>query len=320
MKKLNLTILITASLLVGQSTKAQGQTQDPNPNAPPVVVRTYEDSEYTKQLEATRTKVDVLYGNKDANGMMKQPPEPSKVVKKKKLSEEEIEEMKNSRKEWEKLNKRLLPSPIFYSTYQKFLSEKNTGLMRLFVDNHCDEGMVVTPQELERCADEVPIKGGGSYYSFRGKVNYGFKPNWWDIHFDKNKLIVGNETVLGILSNIGSVKLEDINLDSTSLDFLVKYKPKNKSTELSEEQQLLEKGINFNGFNYLSAASAEFGHTYILRSVAYSSANSSEEEKTIRTDRLDIIITFKIVGQETDGSLVILWKKLKEEDAPRLKK
>lgn len=318
MKKLNLTILITASLLIGQSVKAQGQTQDPNPNAPPVVVRTYEDSEYMKQLEATRTKVDVLYGNKDANGMMKKgaeipPPQ-------RKLTKDQIEEMKKSREEWEEINKRLLPSPIFYSTYQKFLSEKNTGLMRLFPDKHCDEGKVINTQELERCAEAIPLKGGGSYYSFRGKLNYGFTKSWWDIHFDKNKLNVGSETVLGILSNIGDVKLEDINLDSMSLDFLVKYKPKNKSIEVSEQKELLEKGINSNGFTYSNAVSPAFGNTYLLRSIAYVYSNPSVDKKIIKAESLDLIVAFKIVGQESDGSLVILWKKLKEEDAPRLKK
>lgn len=43
-------------------------------------------------------------------------------------------------------------------------------------------------------------------------------------------------------------------------------------------------------------------HTYILRSISY--------------ERFDVLVAFRMVRKDTDGSLILLWKKLKRIPHP----
>ncbi|NJM53833.1 MAG: hypothetical protein HC846_10860, partial [Blastocatellia bacterium] len=187
----------------------------------------------------------------------------------------------------------------------------------------CDVGLTVTVEELERCSNVPQVKGNGSRYSIKfnwipsylslqGILNL-FKES--DIYYNKNTLLFGNETTQSIVSKIGDTDLNEINLKSPASKFLTDFKPSRSKTEFQQQTRVLEKGIVANGYIYSTFAPVKLNSAYIFRSITFSPVRTSSRFTFWNTD---LIIAFKIVGQETDGSIVFIWKKLKEKSAPYL--
>lgn len=244
---------------------------------------------------------------------------PSPVRKTEKDIEKHVEKEEEKKKVIDEINQKLTVSE-YRERFAEFLTNKNTGIARMFPEKGCGKGKIVNVQELERCAETPDIPGGGSLYSVRlNELPYYlrlqdilFYVEQSDIHFTDDKFIVGNKTTLDIISNIGDVNLEKIDLKSPALTFLADIKPSKTKSEFDLQKKALEKGINENGYLYSDSAPVRLNDTYILRSIAYHSGYRS----FWNTDHL---IAFKVVGREKDGSVVILWKKLKEKGAPFLK-
>lgn len=268
--------------------------------------------DYVYRNEKRRQEQNKIHG-RDNNGMILRPKEatrsnpPLTVEQKERLETSSAE----ARAETERKNKLLRAPAEYYAKYESFLKNKKTRLARLFIDKDCDKGKTVAIRELERCADVVQVKGGGSYYSFRSKNNDGYLNDWWDIHFINDKFVVGNGTVQGLISEIGDVDLDNINLKSKELDFLDDYKPKRSVAEIKKQNIVLEKGLSFNGFNYSNSAPANINSTYVLRSIAYPLKENARY--SFLDARVDMTLVFKVVGHEKDGSIVILWKELKTD-------
>ncbi len=130
-----------------------------------------------------------------------------------------------------------------------------------------------------------------------------------------NKFVIGNDTVQGIVSEIGEVNLEDVKTSSEAFEFLSDYKPKDTVRKIKKESEVLEKGINFNGFTYSNNVQLKLNSAYAARIIAYQLKNQRTSGAFFKSpDReLDITLTFKVVGMEKDGSLIILWKDLKTD-------
>lgn len=202
----------------------------------------------------------------------------------------------------------MLPVPSeYYQRYAGFLKNKKTTLARLYIDKGCDKGKTVTVQELERCAAVVPVKGGGSFYSFRYGMNSLDIRDWWDIHFVNDVFAVGNGTVQSIIVELGDIDLRDA-AKSKALKYLRKYDMKDRLAEIKEQNTALKKGINQNGFIYSNIAPVKLDQTYAVRSVAY--LYKERPLSVYNYTGVDITVVFKVVGQEKDGSLILLWKEL----------
>lgn len=320
MKKIN--SLVCGLLLLLAAQNGFGQTPNSGQRT------TMEHEREIQELRAKQQRADMIFGNKDKNGMMNQSgaAKPSNHPKLPPPSPEQIEQMAERRREFEIAKRRLLAPAEYYQKYETFLSDKNTGLARLFVYKNCDQGKMISVQELERCGDVIPIRGEGAYYTFRLRQNYFFSPYDWDIGYMNDKFIVGNELVQGMIADVGDVDLNDVNLKSPALAFLKEYDPKTAKTEIKEQSELLSKGIDSNNFNYSNFAAVRPGSTYVLRSIAY----LLEGEKPITSETLemlrginhsgrgmDVMVAFKIVGLEEDGSLILLWKELRMEKPRR---
>jgi len=268
----------------------------------------YEPPPWAASIERARRKMDEQHG-RDKNGMIIQPRAERRSVPP--VSAEEKEIFEENRKNYEITLKRLQPPAIYFEKYESFLKNSKTGLARLFVDKNCDAGKTVSVQQLERCGDVIPVKGGGSYYSFRfGRNNY-YARDWWDIHFIDDKFAAGNDSVQTVITEIGAVGLQDINIKSKAFAFLKNYKPKQTLAEIKEENKILQKGIEFNNFTYSNSVAVKLNSTYVLRSVAYLLAKETKFNNAGRG--IDSFVAFQVVGREKDGSLVILWRELKTE-------
>jgi hypothetical protein len=208
--------------------------------------------------------------------------------------------------------------------FADFLKQSNTGIIRLIQQNDLDSRYTVDANDLQ---STLPIRGGGAYYSF-GRKSHSFGP-WSDIYLQENVLFtqVANLSI-GLFTALGDVPLETVGLQSPGVDFLMKMPIPTGVSEASQQVKRNDKGFREGEFAYRSAAQALPNVTYVLRSIGYrrpdflmvipgttvtfSSANVYQGA--------DVLIAFRIVRQEADGTVTILWKRLRKASAPQLKR
>ena len=222
----------------------------------------------------------------------------------------------------------------YYDEYKNLLTGKKIRIARLQPERNCSIRLTaaVTVEEIERCADVVPILGGGSLNSFRSVLNYsagttvsriadeseltekiplssrGKEFVLWDIHFRDGNFDVPDKTIQGIVADVGSVALENLNLKSAEFEFLNDYKPKTDQAEIKQQSREFRKGVRFNNFTYLNSVPANLNSTYVLRLIDY--RLKLDPELKFNKDA-DLMIAFEVVGRENDGSVIIIWKELK---------
>lgn len=263
-------------------------------------------------------------------------PDPDRAVEP--ATQEEIEEMAKERKERGAV---FGVDRHYRKTFQLFLNMENTGIARLFPDKNCGMGTVVTLAELERCANVPEGRGGGSMFSFRCRADSldrvpvaNSRENWVsyaylelcraklrtdiqsDIQFKGSKFIVGDDIVQGIMADIGDVDLAGLTLDHKAFGFLDDYDPKQSIPKIAKQNEVLTKGISGNGFTFTNAAPLKVNSTYVLRSVLYRYHEEGQLSVPIRG--IDVRVAFRVVGQEPDGSIIIIWREL-DRTYPRRK-
>jgi hypothetical protein len=206
----------------------------------------------------------------------------------------EIASLRGQLSEKEKLL--LSPSAKDLAAFAEFLKQPNTGLFRLF------------PGGLYE--DKLSIRGGGAYYSFaRLTHEYGaghdieLKPvrhpnDYVPPPIAEYYFLTGH----GFIAVLGNVPLEKVTLEHKGVKFLAEYNPPSTIAEFSAEQRRTRRGIDKNGYGYNRTAPVTVNYTYALRSINYGQS--------------DLLIVFRVVRKEINGSLVILWKTLKEFPRP----
>ena len=208
--------------------------------------------------------------------------------------------------------------------YASFLSQSGTGLVRLLprwaITN---KGLVPTSGPRD-----FGINGGGAYFSFYYRTHeYGrgsdlevsrrlLSPdlNYYGDHDELRPELKssGNEAPpsvgtfsvgfagadYGMITNLGEVPLESINIDTASLAFLMQYRPPRPEPQARCEYRRFQAGVEADGRLYKARLPIETGDTYLLRSIVY--------------DKYDVLVAFQVVRQESDGSVTIAWKLLKK--------
>jgi hypothetical protein len=198
----------------------------------------------------------------------------------------------------------LTPTPEDLKANAEFLRQAGTGVFRLMRVDKEKHGKVVSADSMA-VAGDVLLVGGGAQYSFTKKNHNADK--WSDITWEDDRFLAGvGGQAVGVLVNLGDVSLANVNLESTGLEYLIRFVP--AATEGAAEQQFqqLEKGVQENGFSYGLSASWKLDTSYALRSINYG--------------RADVLVAFRVVRQDPNGSLIVLWKKLKSFTTPNLKK
>ena len=198
----------------------------------------------------------------------------------------------------------LMPAPEDLKANADFLRQSGTGIFRLMRVDKQNHRKVVSADNMAVKGD-VLLVGGGAQYSFTKKNHNADK--WSDISWDEDWFHagVGGESV-GVLAELGNMRLEEVNLDSKGVGYLAKITP--VTTEAAAEQQFqqFEKGVTEDGMKYALFAPWKLDTTYALRSISYG--------------RSDLLVAFRAVRQDQNGSLIVLWKKLKSYNTPNLKK
>ncbi len=213
--------------------------------------------------------------------------------------EELLREMESRRSEVLELEKKFLsPSEEDLNAHAAFLSQPNTGLIRLL------------PREVYDVWANKPktkaltVRGGGAYYSFaRLTHEYGYGS---DIQLSNGNLSVGFAGAdYGMLLNLGDVGLDEVTLEHPRAGFISTYNPSQQEPKARlEARQFGGKGLAVDDVEYRDRVPAKINNTYLLRSIGYSTS--------------DVLVAFRVLRQDSDGSVVLAWKLLKKYPVPKL--
>ena len=194
-----------------------------------------------------------------------------------------IGELKNTEQQF------LAPSARDQAKYAEFLTQPDTALIRLL------------PRETFR--NMLSIGGGGAYYSFaRLTHEYGYGS---DIELQQGQFSVGFAGAdFGFLTTLGKVAIEEVTLNHPAAQFLATFAAPTTEAEARQQQQRSAAGIEISGFTYRSHVPVKKKGAYLLRSISY------------RTS--DLLVAFRVVSIDDDGSVVIAWRTLKTFPVPQL--
>jgi len=183
----------------------------------------------------------------------------------------------------------LAPSAEDRAQFADFLHQPGTGLARLL------------PREEYR--KKLSVREGGAYYSFTKLSNsYDRDPQ---IALEKEYLSTGFAGAnFGFLASLGDTALESVSIEHPVVQYLAALVTPSTEPEAREQQRRSSTGIMIGAYGYKNRLPVTVGGSYILRSVNYDSS--------------DVLVAFRIVRQDTDGSLILLWRKLREFPTPFL--
>jgi hypothetical protein len=180
--------------------------------------------------------------------------------------------------------------------HAQFLQTPNTGLMILLPREKFDG-------EVYKDSARKPIvRGGGAYYSFTRKTNeYGYGA---DLLLERGRLSVGfYGTDYGLLTELGDLPLEKLALETPAAALFAAYKPPIDEPLIRKEAARIGQGAELEGLPVRSNVPLKANSTYLLRSIHYSDS--------------DVLVAFRVVRIDTDGSAIILWKLLTKFETPK---
>lgn len=213
----------------------------------------------------------------------------------------------------ERIQSRLAPPTRYWAEHMSVLRKGGSGLFRIFPANDCDKGLTLSAADAKKCLDFIPIKGGGSYYSLRFLSNLPLTDETWDLRYVDGRLVGGNRAVEIFLTETNKKELGDIKKGDRVYDRLAAFKPGSTVAEIGARKLQLDKGIHVNGDLVTSSVKATNGAVYGMRIVAKKIAGSDQVLDKVGRG-IDAILVFKIVGEEADGSLIVLWKSLRSDE------
>ena len=205
--------------------------------------------------------------------------------------------------------------------YDSFLRQPQTGLFKLL--NYQETKAALTDAKSQFAYPH--IRGGGTYYSF-AKRNHN-ADEWAQLHLRdgvlqaaytemKRTTVASSGGVpqsfvyisgysLTVFTTLGNVALEEVTMQQPALQVLAGMQPPTRYQDFVEQMKQYSVGLHVGQNRYQAALPARPDTTYAMRSLNYKKA--------------DVIVAFRIVHQDRDGSLHILWKQLKSHSSAELK-
>ena len=209
-----------------------------------------------------------------------------------------LREIRAKRADLDQLEKQFLaPTAEDQAAYAEFLSQPDTGLIRLL------PRQVYDSEVYKKNNKTLTMRGAGAYYSFtRLTHEYGFGS---DIQLESDQLSVGSAGAnYGMLVNLGDVTLDELTLEDPRVRYMAGYTPPSKEREARSEARQFGSGVAGDDMGYRSRLPVQVNCTYLLRSIDYSTS--------------DVLVTFKVVRKDGDGSIILAWKLLKKYPVPQL--
>ena len=192
-------------------------------------------------------------------------------------------------------NEFLAPTASDRTQFATLLAQPNTGLIRLLPRERYDDHVIKNKQT-------IAMRGGGAYYSFKRLTHeYGFGS---DIQLSLGELSVGFAGAdYGMMVKLGDIAIEDITADLPAARTLLEYTPAKTEADARVEYRKFQTGGEVQGFVFKSRLPLEINTTYLLRSINYRDS--------------DIVVGFRVVRKDTDDSVIMAYKVLKDFSAPK---
>lgn len=181
--------------------------------------------------------------------------------------------------------------------YADFLRQPDTGLIRLLPREKFDSEVYKNNKQT------IAMRGGGAYYSFPRKTHvYGYGS---DIELDHGNLITGFAGAdYGMLTDLGDIPLENVGVELPAVHLLEAYKTPTQEPLARKEAMRISQGSELDGLLVKRRVPMRLNSTYLLRSINYNSS--------------DVLVAFKVVRIDSDGSATLLWKLVKKYQTPKL--
>lgn len=189
------------------------------------------------------------------------------------------------------------------------------NVLKVFSAPLCAADKLLIDAKDEKCAqaaDFIRI----SYYSFLWEIHGEYAG---DFRIVEDNLFAGNgKYIHGFLADLGKIELERFDRKSLKknleVEKITNYPIAVTSEEEAKQRQELKKGISYQDLKMSASQKLKAGHIYIMRLVSYSFKNDKKSPYN-----KDSVFLFKVAALNEDKMAVILWKRLSEKDAPRLK-
>lgn len=192
--------------------------------------------------------------------------------------------------------------------YRSFLKLPDTSIIKLLNASCTQIGIVELPLA---CASGIP--GFGSYYSFRTARH--LYPGLSDIRLEGNKFVVQGFLAQGIIVPLEKTEIENVTLTTEGMRYLAGFVPAETASEAEKQALGFQKGLQTGNHTYYREANVVLNAVYGMRTIAYRS-----KAKTVSLDsRRDITIAFKVIRKDENGNVILVWRKLRDEAAPRLR-
>ena len=214
----------------------------------------------------------------------------------------------------------MVPDPGIVRNYSAFLKSEDTGIIMLVPDLGCvNNDRIVTVKE--ECL-KYSFPGAGNSFSFRTESHR--LRHLADVTYVDDKLRITGIFMHGMITDIGDVPIESVTLLTPGMKTLTAFQP----ATVPEEVVLIDKkfaaGVKSEQFVYSKEVDPQLGRTYVLRVVAYRgkvvrSAGGFRYNELDYDKRRDAIVAFRVVEIGQDKRLTIVWRKLSETEAPKLK-
>jgi hypothetical protein len=211
---------------------------------------------------------------------------------------EVLKDIAAKRAELQRLEDQFLsPADEDRAAYKELLSQPDTGLIRLLPRE------VYESEVYKKNLKTLTIRGGGAFYSFaRLTHEYGLGS---DLMLEAGYLsspVAG--AGYGMMIDLGDLSLDEITKDYPTALSLADYAAARDEPQARVEQRQLHAGRILDGATYKNRVPLKIGTTLLLRSINY--------------DFTDVLVAFRTVRTDTDGSVIIAWKLLKRFPKPEL--
>jgi hypothetical protein len=173
------------------------------------------------------------------------------------------------------------------------LAQPDTGLIRLL------------PRE--KWDGKLSTRGDGAYYSFSRRAHEYGEGN--DLELQSDYLSVGfGGADFGFMTNLGDTPLEMVSLDAEAVRFASAFKAPTLEPEARAAYRSFGgvEGRREGEYVYKSRLPVAVGSTYIVRSISYNDS--------------DVLVAFRVLRKDSDGSVVLLWKMLEKFPKPTLER
>ena len=214
----------------------------------------------------------------------------------------------------------LAPEREDRTKFTDLLKRKNTGMMKLVMDLGCDEFSIKIPTG--NICEQFSMPGGGSAYSFRQKDYQMWKLA--DLLYDGKTLTAFGQMSLGFMVDLGNIPLDSVTKDTKGVGSIYSFDPTGALSDAYKQNKQFVDGYDVDGFTYKKYLPAIEGETYVMRSCAYNGI-ASREDKGFKYNELDhdkrsdVIVGFRIVKKDFNGTLTIVWKILQSKPSPTLR-